>query len=87
MSNKAKPYSAWGSLGILMRKGKRFVIAVYLSLGGIMLFASLYLSTGLEILRWLAYLSLAFLVTIGIGGEIGNIRNRFQRRNVKKPKR
>ncbi|HEU5376300.1 MAG TPA: hypothetical protein VFV38_12715 [Ktedonobacteraceae bacterium] len=85
MDNTEKPYSAWGSLGILMRKDKRFVIVVYLSIGSIMLFASLFLSTGLEIFRWLAYFSLAVLIAIGLGGEAMNTRNRFQHRNREKP--
>ena len=72
---KVEPYSAWGSLGILMRKDKCFAIVVYLSLGGIMLCAFVFLNTGLDLFRWLAYLSLAVVVVIGIGGEIVNARD------------
>lgn len=87
MGKKVKQYTAWEVLFTLMRKDKRFAIAIYLILGSMMLFASLYLFTGLEIFKWLAYVPLAVALVIGVGSELMKRRNHFRRRNGVKPDR
>lgn len=82
---KAKQYWIWGAAATLMRRHKGFVIAIYLSFGGIVLSLLLGLATGMHIFVWSFDLSMVVWGSIVVGGAIVNVREYFQRRNEREP--
>lgn len=65
MSRKRKRHSSvWRPFGTETRIDPRFARAGFLSIGTAALFVTLYALSGLEVFRWLTYVSGAILIVI-----------------------
>ena len=76
MSHKRKRHSSvWRTFGTEMKIDPRFARAGFLGIGLAALFVTLYALSGLEIFRWLTYVSGAVLIVITLLTLIAGIEH------------